>query len=417
MTLLKKIAKKSASFMGALIFGTLSVVSAEPFLVKCAESTVESFDSRDVNHDGYITMVDAVVVSRYLNGTLRGNEYNQLDANQNLLVDYEDYRCVYSAVTGSSYSASFFSKKNNNTVSFPSITGTTLDPDASLTGGRTYRRYSFVTNSQLSNYTLYPNTSTIGSVTENCPDSILGDDDRILSYGDDNKAIVALTTHKGNTSGFSTGFIVGNHAIATAAHCVCGKTQSGQNVTITYPDSIDIETHTWYGTLTGSQLTPLEIHIPNSYCQANSANHYDYALIIVEEDLSNYPQFSVTSCYNRTETQYSSVPVIVNGCPGQIPVTNADNTYRRLYFDEGYIEDSTDKRCINYHIDTTAGQSGSPFYTITKYYVNNQTAYCYSALGIHTSSGGSTNFGVRFTKYHNQFYRNNPKITEALSSN
>ena len=406
-----KTTKRMLSTVLAILCSTSSLVSMK---------TVATYDPCDVNHDGNITILDAIIVSQYLSGNVRGNEYNQLDANMNLLVDYEDFKCVLAAVTELSYSASFYSKRYSTTVSFPAITGTTLDPDASLTAGRTYRRYSYVTNSQLSNYTLYPNTDPINTSGGNYPDTIIDGESRTYSYGDDNKAIVALTSKYPGVNGFGTGFIVGNHAIATAAHCVCKKTPNNSisNVSITFPYDIDILTHNWNGTTTGVQLSPVEVHIPNNYCQDSSENYYDYALIIVEEDLSNYPQFSVTSCYNRTAEQYSSIPIIANGCPGQLPGTTEPNSGRRLYYDEGRILDATEQRCIDFSMDISSGQSGCPFYTITKSYSDSDDdpSYSYSALGITTHGAQASNFGVRFTKYHNSFYGSNPKITEALNS-
>lgn len=73
----------------------------------------------------------------------------------------------------------------------------------------------------------------------------------------------------------------------------------------------------------------------------------------------------------------------------------------------------SDGSILEYDVDTSSGQSGAPVYTITRNVVNGNATFTYTALAIH--HGGLTsnynNCGSRISKYHLQFYRNNPNIS------
>ncbi|MGN0613795.1 MAG: dockerin type I domain-containing protein [Porcipelethomonas sp.] len=121
-----------------------------------AVSADSSYDNCDVDRDGRVSIADQLVISKYLAGVYSIANYNQLDTNQNLVVDYADAECILARLLGRTYSSAYLSRATGSTVSSPNISGFTPNSTASSTAGRTYMRYSYETGQQLSNYTLTP---------------------------------------------------------------------------------------------------------------------------------------------------------------------------------------------------------------------------------------------------------------------
>lgn len=356
----------------------------------------DSYDPLDVNHDNSIDMADVITVQLYLKGNLYCPTYNQLDANQSSTVDYNDVMYIQNYLLYySNLSDSYYSRASQNSVQFPTISGFTPDGYASSTNSRTYKRYSYVSSQELSNYSLTPSTNAL--LDENM-DIVLGSDERYEAYGYENTGIVRIS----NVGG--TGFIVGDHVIATAAHCVYS------NFSNTWY-SIGIQTYNANGTLSGTTLTPIEAHIPEYYDTYDSTE-YDYALITVEEDLSNYIQFALGEPYNADETNYESIPLYLTGCPGSTIYGN--NSNNKLYSSEGHVSTYLNTNILRYDIDSSSGQSGSPVYTITRHTKGNSISYTYTALAIHSGAPSQTasfNWGPMITKYQLQFFLNNPYLS------
>lgn len=358
-------------------------------------------DPCDVNGDGIVNSVDAMTIYKHLIYNTYYTSYNQLDANQNQIVDMADYYYVLNKVMGRTVDSCFISRASGTEtpVEYPEeISGFATDYYNTSIASRQYKKYSYVTH-QSSTYTLYPNSATIisqnGDETDGLIDNI---DDRIPATGPENQGIVCLP-------GYGTGFIVGDHVIATAAHVVYdGGFKTG----------LTIRTYNANGTISSTYLTPVEIHVPKEFVD-NSTKSYDYALITVAEDLSNYPQFSLSSSYNvNASGDFSDVPIYVTGCPQQNGAPNNGNSDLTLYTDQGsvYGSNAYNRTLLNYTVDTTGGQSGAPVYTITKQTINGNVTYIYTALAVHKGCDVSEcNLGVRMTKYQLQFYNNNSHIS------
>lgn len=369
-----------------------------------------NYNPLDVNHDNSIDMADVVTVQMYLNGGLYCPTYNQLDANQSSTVDYNDVMYIQNYLLNySNLSDSYYSRAIQNNVAFPTISGFTPDAYASSTSCRKYRRYSYVTNQELSTYYLTPSSTPIDPNMDNIIGPTQAYDERYEAYGEENTGIVRIN------SSISTGFIVGDHVIATAAHCVYHKANNINPNNFWYPmGDMSIQTYNSNGTLSTNTLTPVEAHVPDAYITGNGTIEYDYALITVTQDLSNYVHFALGNPYNVDVTNYSNIPLYLTGCPNSTMYGGDNTTNRILYSTEGhvnYIDNVANK--MYYDMDASEGQSGSPVYTITQHIKGDNTSYTYTALAIHRgapSHYSDYNWGALITKYQLQFYLNNPNI-------
>lgn len=364
------------------------------------------YDPCDVNHDNLVDMADALYITSYLNGNLYCANYNQLDANRDLSVDIKDKECVQAKILQLSYNTYYYSKSSGNICPSPVVSGFSPDGAATDTSSRYYWKHSYVTNNT-SSYYLTP-SSNMMSISSIDDEEYEVNNAKIMqpSSGIENTGIVYL-------DGIGTGFIVGNHEIATAAHCVYNRTNGTW-----YPMSVC--TYNQNGTLTGNTLTPKECHLPVNYT-SNGLTAYDYAVITVEENLSGYFKFNLGVTYNVNSSNYSSIPIYVTGCPTMVHYVQNGNDYytantnHYLYYDESHIVDPSvgNPQVITYYdSDTYSGHSGSPVYTIAKTKIgNNEEVYRYTVISIHNGGiPGTFGNGSRITKYHLQFYRNNPNL-------
>lgn len=386
---MKKIKKISSVILAAATLATSASIPGNTALAV-------TYDPCDVNRDGSVTVRDAAAISRYLNGGSYEKNYECYDANKSLIVDDQDVQCVMSKVMKRSYSSSYMSRKTGTCTNAKSVSHYYYDSAADSEESREYMRYSYTDQKQLSNYILEPAAKN----TNAREGGIIGTDDRYLAHGTENTGIVRLSTG-------ATGFVVGDHQIATVAHAVYGKGNHWINLEY-------IQTYNMTGRPTSTKLTPVEAHVPKKYDNTqpgNDAHDYDYALVTVKEDLSNYVHFELGASYSVNQTNYNNIPIYVTGCPQTIPGGN-NNTYLKLYSGEGHVvaDSDTNASSLHYDIDVTYGNSGSPVYIITKNIINNEESYTYTALAVSSFIGGNRNFGPRMTKYLFQFYKNNDYI-------
>lgn len=386
---MKKFYKFTTAFLALIIllpFGTIHAAA---------------YDDCDVNHDGFVDVSDAVATARYLAGDHYISSYNRFDTNISLTVDASDVEKILAKIVQNTYSAQYWSKNGNCGVSFPTVSGFTAEPDASSNSSRTYQRFVY-SNGNKYQYTLTPSAANFNAVPSNpIPREVIGTDDRIPSTGTENTGIVILEN-------VGTGFIVGDHVIATAAHCVYNKYENQQSY---FKTALTIHPYNSNGTVnTNITFTPVEAHMPIEYGTCPMSDNYlhDYALITVSEDLSNYFHFSLGTTYNMSATVFADVPLYVLG------PRMTGSQINDLYYSQGNIvsySDTTADRLIYYNCDTKGGDSGAPVYTITKATIGNQTFYYYTVIAIHVRNDsygiGAThlwNAGNRITKYHLQFF-------------
>lgn len=404
---MKRVGKRLVSAITAICLGSMIA----PFSVGAV-----TYDPCDVNHDGTVDISDVIVINQHLSGAKYFRNYSQLDANRSHTVDAADANCVMRKTIKGSYSACYIRQSGNgkmDPVNMPAVSSAnSLDYSYANTSARRYIGYSFLTNSAIAPYTLKPTISTVSSTSGGQERAVIGTDDRVVAHGYENNGIVSITCVYIDNKGIKgrchfTGFIVGDHTIATSAHCVYETS---------FNKDYQIQTYDRTGNpVVNSSLTAVEVHIPEDYLtlKSNSAyvydNYCDYALITIKEDLSDYTHFEIGNAYNMTNSEASSIPIHVTGIPDN--TANGDNYNDSLYTHNGSIYGSNNKRMLNYTVDANEGQSGAPVYTITQERYNNQDYYIYTALAIHkgaTDATMSSNHGPLMTQYQLQFYKNNP---------
>ena len=148
--------------------------------------------------------------------------------------------------------------------------------------------------------------------------------------------------------GGATGFIIGDHEIMTASHVVFKNWA--------FAESLDLKIHLQNPTNSSSSefisLTEVACHIPNEmYTQTNAYLNYDYAIITVEEDLSNY------GCF------YLGIPddnIITNTVPIHVRGYYSENNNIALKSSCGAMEGLSYTQGITSITDTTNGTSGAP---------------------------------------------------------
>ena len=256
-----------------------------------------------------------------------------------------------------------------------------------------YRRYDCGTGA-ITSYTLssvpYNNNTRDISVPEN----------RVPDPG--NTAVVYLR-------GIGTGFIVDDHVIATAAHCV----SNWQANTFTSGLHIDICLNNANQVL--ATVMPSSIHVPSNYFTYSDEkirSCYDYALIYVEADLSEYGIFNIG--VPMDEFLDGHADVTGTGFPGTTN-GNVENSNMTRYKSDGYIQffenDYAPSRVLRFSASccSSAGDSGGPLYTTTLSY--DGEAYI-TVIGIVTGGLNNGNVykgtsGVRMTTDLLHFYLNN----------
>lgn len=386
---------------------TLAMLSLVGSAIPMSASAV-TYDRCDVNHDGVVNATDSLTIQRYLQGLTSSANYNQLDADCNLIVDYNDVQCVNSRILGKDYSTLFYSRELENLkmkylFSPPALPSRpVLNVDAGHTEPCSYKAYSYIRKEDLDPYVLTPSTESINAQSGISTYFFNGEDDRKEANGlDENTGIVNLSSKKGNSTAISTGFIVGDHVIATAAHCVYSKNDKK------FYNNMTVQTYGTDGKLTGKKLTAVEAHICEEYCSTEETR-FDYALITVKENLSDYFQFELGNAYNITPGSFINIPIYITGCPGEVRGNfNKDNI---LYTDENRVSDISYSE-LYYHVDISDGDSGAPVYTITKTTVGSRKVDTATVLAIHHGEiPNKTNRGSLITNYHLQFYKNNPNI-------
>lgn len=247
-----------------------------------------------------------------------------------------------------------------------------------------YKVYDAATASYISSYQLTPSPRVDNSR------SVILPDERVVDFT--KSGVVKIM---GSTDYIGSGFVVDAHTIATSAHCAYNKQISGIRI---FNSNGNI----------ALTATPVQCHIPNLYVQTQGSN-YDYALITVEEDLSDYACFNLGVAMGNFLT--SSKSVCVTGFPrkvNDVTVNGIVQTEDRNNMYTGVGTVTGGNECVlNYNVDISEGNSGGPVYTSTSY---NGNVY-YTVIAIHTADLSANNYGTRINTNLMHFYKNNPNIS------
>lgn len=369
-----KVKSRMITFLSTAMVAAASVMS---FSGSAAQNVVYN----DPTGDGKIDMSDAVVIMQYLSGAITPENVDKLDFDNNGVVTPMDSYKVQM------YKLEMLGNKDDIV--------TIASPEAVSPQGNSSSRYRVFDaktrrESILKNYTLTESTKYYNDSDNSISTrSVIGTDDRVTDWS--KNGVVKIVTADGM---IGSGFVVGKHTIATAAHCVNNKSLS--TIILFNNNGKD-----------KFNATPVEYHVPEMYY---SSDKYDYALITVEEDLSDYMQFDLGTVLNYSSNR--NIAITNTGFPGEIQNpdgtkirVNDDENLHNLYSTTGSIVSTSDK-CFYHTADTSNGDSGSPvYYTET---INGQTYY--TVIGIQVGGGTYDNEATRITTELIRFYKQNPNI-------
>ncbi len=373
---------------------------------------------KDLNRDNDISVVDAQIIFLHLAGNYLYNySYKDLDVTADSIIDADDASAylryvAYYIADGSEapYSPSFGTK--------PVVTQGVYANNqiADNYDTRSYIKYDYSTEQSyvyelklnraeddpftLTPYTL-PNASSASMVNDsqlNTASTTSSDDVWIPT--NDTRIVRTGEINEGNTTHQATGFIVGEHVIATAAHCLYNTSSAQFNPyravwAYTYTE-VNGET-----VATPHQLTVTSVHVPEYYVTSTTnaaVGQTDYGLIVVEEDLTSYGFFNLGMLTSDApcstgSTAEDAVPLTITQYrtlnSGQAAsYLNKTPTYRN-----GWLSVLTDYRLAV--LPNNGGVSGSPVFATN----SNDTV-----VGIVNSTGSG---GLAMTRPLLQFYLNN----------
>lgn len=381
---------KVKKMMSALLAGGMLALSMLPIGANAAAAA--TYNSGDANRDGSVEHDDSLLIYQVLSARVYRSNPAVLDADRNLIVSDADAACItnYLMIGGGETNV------DGSTTKFGIGTSTATSSPASIS--QKYVVFNYETGKEEKTYTLsLSQTEQVGSTAS--PDSIVdGKDDRIVQNGMD--GIVYLDSG-------ATGFIVGDHEIATAAHCVYKLANKSwkSKMKIHLPDKYGIAD-------TSTTLTPVSAHIPYEYKQTIDVGgyKYDYALITVKEDLRQYSHFSLGIPYNYTSATFKEYNIYVTGYPAELQEDDGSNTTvspKRLYTGRGKIKGFSNN-LLRYNTDTSGGNSGSPVYVKELYTLGGRTIEQNTVIGIHVAGGSTSNGCVPIDGLKLKFFLNNP---------
>lgn len=359
---MKNIKKKIWALMSAAVTTSALVVS----MTGSSVTTV-----RDADGDGRYTGSDATLTLRYLKGEFNPSSVRSFDFDGNGIISYVDALKVLGY-----YSGSF------NDDSLPGPVG--ADSTAVATT-RTYVRhyYGNAPSNAISEYSLTVNPLDNTASSTNAYS--LNSTDLPGVVLDNDAAVVDLTN--------GSGFIVSDHVIATAAHCVYdGDTSSFIN---NYEVII-------FSNGARTIYSPTYVDIPKTY-YINPDIAYDYALIYVEEDLSQYGMFEL----GLPQDEYidANGEVTISGFPNHLP-GNEDNSFDERFKSTGNI---TGDFITTFVCDAfaTNGDSGGPVYVSEEFNENEYNTVIAIFVG---KVIDNITHGLKMNHDMLKFYNGNPYI-------
>ncbi|MDE5556283.1 MAG: trypsin-like peptidase domain-containing protein [Ruminococcus sp.] len=346
-------------------FITLGVSSLTAMCLFSAVNANASYKC-DVNNDGVTNVSDAVSIMQYLVGAYNIANPDVADFNNDGFVSEADATGIQYLGIGvqkpinADYTPSKKTQLNNFNVD--------------------YYRYNATTGKQIGNKYTVEAAPTIGSVSSQ---SQIGNDDRVKDYS---QSAICLIETKNGACG--TGFVASDNSILTAGHCL---KNSGGIKSITFYDS--------NGNKKSFKPTLVDYSIPVNYMDNENSN-FDYALITVSDDLSDYNnlKFGYALQY-AIDTQAT---VYVTGCQGDKNLT--------MEVGVGRLDSTSNTARLYYTCDTSPGVSGAPIYADLIF----EGKHYYTVVGIHTNGDPAEKPEDR--KY-NRGVRMCPNITNLIRNN
>lgn len=423
--------KKTLGCLVATVLG-VSISIPAAFTANAEDNCSElRYHPCDVNHDGAVTIIDVICLNQYLTGldSTLPPAVSKYDANLDKVVNAADTLCVLCEIVGDDYSSSYIditSQYNLNlyTGSKDAMTSeyewmkewglniddleasSSTEPDLLISSSVQYYKY-ICSNSTLSTYTLTNASSTTLNDTAQLDSEAVDVGDYINRNmnvssqvnGAGLDGVVKLTcTSSSNfiSTNRGTGFIVGDHVIACAAHSVFVDSTHNHNMigASNFAPNLKVTLYNTDGTPKTTQLTVKQIHIPYDLIPVYQTK-YDYALITVSEDLSSYTHYNLGTPVLPATATLTSIDIFMFGFPGTDDVRVS----------QGHIvaSGSTDS-VLRDNCPSAGGFSGGPVFAVCDYSIDDgasvQTTRIYSALSIHTKPGIGPHFNYRLLRFY-----------------
>ena len=403
--------RKTKKLSALTIAACMSVGLAVPLNLEVS-AEVNSNLLGDINGDGKIDTLDLVILQNYLYGKCEITRHGFADIDYDGVITMSDLSILSKYIAGVS---ELPTNVNDITVS-------------EMDRSRSYIMYNYKTK-RSSGYNLKKSDIDSFSAENQISPQEFNVDDRERT---NDTAVVQIDSSGG------TGFIVDNHIIATAAHCVYDdSTGFGKDVTVDIYEDNDSGKH--------KSVKAAEVHIPRDYVNLvnETGTHlrsmFDYALIYVEEDLSEYGKFDLG--IPSDEFMDSKTTVTVSGFPQVVHGSFDDANCEYLYKADGVIlnchsyagennwqfkgHPQKQENFFSHQLMTSAygsgGDSGGPIYMT----INVGSNEYHTVVGIYTSVGlndvdydgndEQVSFGVRMTSSLLRFYYNNDYINSSLN--
>ena len=369
----------------AMSVGMIAASAVATMPANTVSATSITFKQGDANGDGSVSVADLSAITQYLNGSgATAQQITRMDAVQNKVIEMQDYNKVLDVnlglATAQTVTADVYTNINNET--------------------RTYCKHAYGENVPLTSYEEYTISTPSNSSTYALPRATF------THFAQDTENLNTVELVDSNGNAYGSGFIVGEHVIATAAHCVYDKTNNrfAEKFTINAYGSSTVQPTATY--------EPVEVHIPKLFYVNSTSfmDNYDYALIYVEEDLSNHGIWSL-GCMT---TEFMETGAVINTSG----FTTINNVHTR-YYSSGNIKDYSDmtskdhnRIALRFESDAcvNGGQSGGPAYYEVTY--NNTTIK--TVLGVLTGGAETDDtcfsWATRITPTLLRFYLDNPEF-------
>ena len=344
----------------------------------------------DANGDNKVTYADVGAIQQYLLGycPVTAKSFTGMDVNQDKIIDSTDayiiqYRLAYN-ISAPTVQKELYTLPDNST--------------------RSYKKYTCDTGAT-TNYTL-SNSTTSSNADFDYPVATVSEE-----FDNENTNVVRLVMDDGSAG---SGFVISDHIIATAAHCVLDENNNfvtGLTVKI-YNENAAVNSSNLIASFEAESY-----HIPDSFLNrvGNYSNdfNYDYALIYVGTDSQGKDLLDYTSAWNFAipSLEFSEAQT------GYLTVSGfTTHSTPARYYSTGTVKDFSSDPEETHNIpnlriasnaESYSGKSGGVMYYTSTY---NTTTHK-SVVGITASSSADyKSWGTRITPTLLRFYKLNPYI-------
>ena len=239
-----------------------------------------------------------------------------------------------------------------------------------------------------------PGSSVYGAAGK--PEDVIGIDDRVIISDTSTtpwRCICHLEiTYDSGQVGFGTGWFAGPRTVITAGHCLFTRGTPARRAKQVRVIPGRNGTLAPYGYMVASRFEWNPKWESGSDAEAAA---YDYGAIFIDDEINGVPWgerigFFGLRSYAKGEDKLLDMAIVNNaGYPHE-----ATKPYGTMWFNAGRVRmsgaSSEDERFLEYMVDTTGGQSGSPVFLLDS---KNSQRY---VVAVHTT-GNFINRGVRVT--------------------